>query len=117
MGKENLELELYENCVMGKDPKVIVEYETGIHFIDAPYFHTYHGKVVGKDGSRVAITTYDDLFIGMIDIDDNPYYIELTKEKTATLSSRSTTRIDILPCYDRGFKDIYGSYTAAEGEI
>lgn len=157
---EDLELELYETYVMRKDPKVIVEDESGIHFIDAPYFHTYHGKVVGKEGSRVAITTYDDIFIGMIDIDDNPYYVELTKgmvndktvhaiyrknsrvkdpaakpahcgvenedmgvtnlfsfEKTATLSSRSTTQIDILPCYDRDFKDIYGSYTAAEGDI
>jgi len=78
---ENIELNLHQTYVMGKDPKVIVENESGVHFIDAPYFHTYHGEVVGRDDSRVAITTGNNLLIGMIDVDDDPYYIELTKEE------------------------------------
>lgn len=159
----DLELELHETHFMGPDTKVIVENETGIHFIDAPDIQTYHGKVVGKENSRVAMTIYDNLLIGMIDVDDNPYYIDLTKEaingKTVhavyrddaiivdntfgdaicgveddligstqyklpsfeeimvPLSLLGTTQIDILPCYDRDFKDIYGSYGEAEADI
>lgn len=160
LGEEELELELHQTYVMAKDTKVIVEDEKGIHYLEAPYFHTYHGEVTGKNDSKVAITTGDDMFIGMIDIDDDPYYIELVNktingrtvhavyrdsdkifdpdakpaycgvddedvnttnvfsaEKIGTLASRSTTEIEMLPCYDRDFKDIYGSYSEAQAEI
>ena len=62
----DFELELYETHFMGPDT--------------APDIQTYHGKVVGKESSRVAMTISDNFLIGMIDVDNNPYYIDLTKE-------------------------------------
>lgn len=62
----DFELELYETNFMGPDT--------------APDIQTYHGKVVGKESSRVAMTVSDKILIGMIDVDNNPYYIDLTKE-------------------------------------
>lgn len=126
---------------------------------DAPNIRTYHGKVVGEENSQVAITICDNILTGIVDVNDNAYYIDLTKymsneknihviyraeaiefylteglvndtdgdgvnsisslsvSSTPVATSRSVTEIEILPCYDRDFKDLYGSYTAAEEKI
>jgi hypothetical protein len=40
---------------------------------------TYHGKVVGDENSKVAITVSNNLLSGTINVDSNPYYIESTR--------------------------------------
>ena len=62
----DFELELFETHFMGTDI--------------ASNIQTYHGKVVGKKNSRVAMTVSDNFLIGMIDVDNDSYYIDLTKE-------------------------------------
>ena len=62
----DFELELYETHFMGPDVAADIQ--------------TYHGKVVGKENSRVAMTVSDNFLIGMIDVDNDSYYIDLTKE-------------------------------------
>ena len=59
----DFELELFETHFMGTDI--------------ASDIQTYHGKVVGKENSRVAMTVSDNFLKGMIDVDDDSYYIDL----------------------------------------
>ncbi|ABE52315.1 M12 family metallo-peptidase [Methanococcoides burtonii] len=49
--------------------------------VDAPDIRTYHGKVVGDEDSKVAMTISNNLLIGMIDVDENAYYIDFTKNE------------------------------------
>lgn len=159
---EDVALDLHETHVMGDDTKVITTDEKGnMVLVDAPDIRTYHGKVVGDEDSQVAITISNNLLAGMIDVDDNAYYIDVTKNEIGgknihivyraesvefdltdgllndtdegvdydsrfeyyetsdnlVLTSRAMTSIKILPCYDRHFKNIYGSYALAEFEI
>ncbi|ETA68631.1 reprolysin family propeptide-containing metallopeptidase [Methanolobus sp. WCC1] len=62
--------------LMGEEVGLILN-ET--HVSNNHNIRTYRGKVVGDENSKVAITVSNNLLLGTIDVDSNPYYIESTK--------------------------------------
>ncbi|WMW25393.1 hypothetical protein RE474_01335 [Methanolobus sediminis] len=75
-----LELHLAEQSITEEQRKIKIINESGIFILGGPEFHTYKGKVAGYENSTVSLTIHRNILFGTIDIEENPYHIEVTRK-------------------------------------
>lgn len=76
----DVELHLTEHEMPADQQKIKLVNESGIFILGETEFHTYTGYVDGYENSSLLLRIHRNLLFGTIDLEGNPYHIDLTKK-------------------------------------